>query len=183
MNRPQPSQPISITPYAPNLWHTLMELRRYQLAEEGIIVPTDEFSDQPQDVGRDEYEWDYHHIAEIYLRGAGGFWLAWCESDPAGHIGAQDLGGAIELRHMYVRAEYRRLGIGSALVQVLLDHCRTQPVKAVELWTAEDGLGRILYERMGFKAANGPGKEYSNLDYKTNFTPGDDEIRMRFDLM
>jgi GNAT superfamily N-acetyltransferase len=183
MNDRQPSQPILIMPYAPTLWHALMELRRYQLAEEGIIVPPEDIEDQPRNVGRDEYEWDFHHMDEIYLCGAGGFWLAWWENDLAGHIAAQDLGGVIELRHMYIRAEYRRRGIATCLVQTLLDHCKTQPVKAVELWTKMGGLGSRLYNRMGFKFTSGPGSEYSDLANKTNFFPGEGEIRMRFDLM
>jgi GNAT superfamily N-acetyltransferase len=177
------TQPISIQPYTPPLWHALMELRRYQLAEAGIIVPPEDMSDQPQNVGRDEYEWDYHHIAEIYLSGAGGFWLAWWEDDLAGHIAAQDLGGVIELRNMYVRAEYRRRGIAACLVQTLLDHCKTQPVNAIELWTARNGVGRKLYDRMGFKITSAPGVEFFDLYYRTNFVPGENEIRMRFDLI
>ena len=180
-NRPSP--PISITPYQLSDWHILWELRDFQLAESGIIVPPeDKFPAQPLDVGRDDYEWDYHHIAEIYLSDAGGFWLAWWENEPAGHIGAQDLGGVVELRRMYIRAEYRRRGIASRLVRALLDHCKTRSIAAVELWTREDGVGRKLYERIGFKTTDRPGKEFVNLNYRTNFTPGNDEIRMRFDL-
>ena len=183
MNDRQPAQPISIMPYAHTLWHSLMELRRYQLAEHGIMIPPEELSDQPQNVGREDYEWDYHHMAEIYLIGGGGFWLAWWEDDLAGHIGAQDLGGVIELRHMYVGADYRRRGIATCLVQTLLDHCKTQSIKAIELWTKMDGLGRRLYEQMGFKITSAPGAEFSNLSYKTNFIPGEDEIRMHLDLI
>ena len=183
MNVRFPTQPILIRPYTRSSWHALMELRRYQLAEAGIIVPLEDMEDQPHDVGRDEYEWDYHHMDEIYLCGAGGFWLAWWENDLAGHIAAQDLGGVIELRHMYVRAEYRRRGIATRLVETLLEHCKTQSARAVELWTAQDGIGRKLYEQMGFKVCRAPGPEFSDLDYRTNFVPGEDEIRMRFDLM
>jgi hypothetical protein len=41
-----------------------MELRRFQLAEAGIFVPLEDMEDQPHNVGRDEYEWDYHHNEE-----------------------------------------------------------------------------------------------------------------------
>jgi len=173
---------ISILPYAPNHWHTLWELRHHQLAEHGIIIPPEEIPDRPLNVSRDDFEWDYHHIAEVYLHGAGGFWLAWWENDPAGHIGGQDLGGVIELRRLYVHSAYRRRGIATCLVQALLDHCKTQSIKAVELWTAEDGLGRRLYEHMGFKITRAPGKEFSDLLRQTNFIPGKNQIRMRLDF-
>ena len=178
----QASQPISILPYDQNHWHTLWELKFHQLAEDGIIIPPEEIPVQPMNVGRDDPEWDFDHIAEIYLNRAGGFWLAWWENDPAGHIGGQDLGGVIELRRMYIRSAYRRRGIATCLVQTLLDHCKIQSIKAVELWTAEDGLGRRLYERMGFKITRAPGKEFSDLLRQTNFIPGKNQIRMRLDF-
>lgn len=182
MNAEPVSPIVSIEPFTwERGWHALWVLRHHQLTEEGIIGPLD-IPDQPEDVERDGYEWDYHHMAEIYLSGAGGFWLAWCGDDPAGHIGGQDLGGVLELRHMYVRAVYRRRGIATALVQALLDHCKTQSVKAVELWTGWDGEGRGLYERMGFRVTAGPGEEFYDLDYRLNRTPGEGEIRMRFDV-
>lgn len=174
--------PISILPYDRNHWRILWELRHHQLAEVGIIVSPEEIPDEPMNVGRDDYEWVLHHIDEVFLRGAGGFWLAWWEKNPAGHIGGQDFEGTIELRRMYVRAEYRRRGIATRLIQALLDHCKTQSIKAVELWTAENGLGRRLYEKMGFHITSAPGNEFSDLVYRTNFNPGKDQIRMRLDF-
>jgi hypothetical protein len=64
MNNRLPPQPILIKPYTRSLWHALMELRRFQLAEAGIFVPLEDMEDQPHNVGRDEYEWDYHHNEE-----------------------------------------------------------------------------------------------------------------------
>lgn len=182
MNGDRVSPPIGVIPYNRIHWRPLWELRFHQLAEHGIILSPEEIPDQPLDVSLDDPEWDYHHISEIYLSGAGGFWLSWWENDPAGHIGGQDLGGVIELRRMYVRSAYRQRGVGTCLVQALLDHCKTQSVKAVELWTAGDGLGRKLYERMGFTITSGPRREYSDRLYRTNYIPGEDEIRMRLDL-
>ena len=176
------SQPLAILPFAWNHWRALWELRHHQLAEIGIIIPPEEIPEQPQDVGRDDYEWDYHHIAEVYLHGAGGFWLAWWENIPVGHIAGQDFGGAIELRRMYVRAEYRRRGIGACLVRLLIDHCQLHSIRAVELWTGKDGLGQRLYKRMSFTITGRPGKEYPDLLLQTNYIPGKDEIRMRLDL-
>ena len=37
-------------------------------------------------------------VTEVYLRGAGSFWLAWYTECPVGHVGGQDVGGADEIR-------------------------------------------------------------------------------------
>ena len=122
------------------------------------------------------YEKDYHRIDQIYLAARGSFWIAWLDDLPVGHIGAEDKGDYVELRHMYVRAEYRRRGIGSLLVQALIRHCIEQEVGIVELWTADDGPGRFLYEKSGFRKVEIAGKE---LDGRTDDS---DQIRMRLAL-
>lgn len=169
-----------IRPFTWDDWRALWRLRLYQLAEAGIVVPDSAIPAAPEDVAPDDHEWDYHHIAEVYLSGKGGFWLAWADAVPIGHIAAQDLGAGIELRHMYVRLEYRRQGAGSQLVQALLEHCAVHGVRAIELWTATDGLGRKLYERQGFIAVGAPGPEFAAALECTRYTPGDDEVRMRW---
>jgi GNAT superfamily N-acetyltransferase len=163
-------------------WKALWDLRHYQLAEEGIIIPIENNPGPPQDTPRDANEWDYDHIREIYLVGAGGFWFAWLEGMPVGHIAGQDFGDGLELRHMYVRREYRRRGIGTSLVKTLLNHARSQSIKTVELWTAQNGDGQKLYESTGFRVVSQPGKEFFDLVYRSNYSPGKDEVRMRFDL-
>jgi predicted N-acetyltransferase YhbS len=83
---------------------------------------------------------------------------------------------------MYVRAEYRRRGVGIRLVRTLIEHCVNNGVKAIELWTGEDGPGRFLYEKMGFRVTEGPGKEFRDKEIPCVHSPSTDEIRMRLDL-
>jgi ribosomal protein S18 acetylase RimI-like enzyme len=83
---------------------------------------------------------------------------------------------------MYVRAEYRRRGVGTCLVGALIEHCVTHGVMAIELWTAKDGPGRLLYEKSGFRQTGGPGNEFRNKEVPCPYSPSDDEIRMRLDL-
>jgi GNAT superfamily N-acetyltransferase len=183
MNETQSILPLTVTPFKwvpGDHWRGLWELRHYQLVEAGIFIPLEENPAPPHNAGRDEYEWDYDHIDEIYLHGAGGFWLAWWEGCPVGHVAGQDLGRIVELRHMYVRSEYRKRGIGACLVQVLLDQCKVHGVEIVRLWTASDGPGRRLYEHMGFQVISWPGEEeMAELIERTNYTPGEDELRMQ----
>ncbi len=119
---------------------------------------------------------------EVYLYGLGSFWLAWYHDLPIGYVGGQDVGGAIELRRMYVIAAYRRRGAGTALVRALIAHCRTHGVPVAELWTAKSGPGRRLYRALGFRETTGPGGEFEAVSALTRYTPGNDEIRMRLEV-
>ena len=173
---------VSIKPFESELWIPLWQLRFAQLAEHGILLDPKEIPAGPAHTGQDGYEWDLHHIAEVYLSGAGGFWLAWRDDVPVGYVGAQDLGGVVELRRMYVKADYRRRGIGTRLVQALIRHCRSEGVRAIELWTAENGPGHLLYGKLGFRVADMPGPGFENVDAATGRSQRADEIRMRLAL-
>jgi GNAT superfamily N-acetyltransferase len=54
------------------------------------------------------------------------------------------------LAHMYVRAEARRRGVGSALLRAALDATRDEGLVRLRLHATDDG--RALYERFGFQA-------------------------------
>lgn len=174
--------PVIIKPFAWEDWRSLWEIRHARLAEHGIVPGPETIPAGPQPVGRDDHEWDYHELSSVYLQGAGGFWLAWHGGDPIGHIGAQDLGQVIELRRMYVRPDHRRRGVGSLLVQALLDDCAAHGASAIELWTSVDDLGRRLYEKHGFRVVERLEGDLESLIARTGSTPGDDEVRMRREL-
>jgi GNAT superfamily N-acetyltransferase len=164
--------PVSIKPFEWEDWLALWQLRAAQLAEAGIAL-----GDPPAEPELDSpFETDYHRLGEVYLRGAGNFWLAWSGERPIGHVGAQAMGDGIELRRMYVWAEERRRGVGALLVATLVEHARCQDVKAIELWTSPEGPGRFLYAFAGFQVVAAPGPEFSGVP------PSTDEIRMRLEL-
>ncbi|MEZ4618432.1 MAG: hypothetical protein R2867_23360 [Caldilineaceae bacterium] len=98
----------TITQYTPTQWKPLWQLRFAHLAEQGIIVPEDAIPTVPGLPAHDTYERDLNRIDEVYLSGAGGFWLAWQRDAPVGYVGGQDLGGVMELRRMYVKAPISR---------------------------------------------------------------------------
>ena len=157
-------------------------VRVSQLAEHGILLDPEEIPKEPRPDLDDEYEWDFHHIGQVYMHGSGCFWLAWRSGRPVGYVGGQDVGGTIELRRLYVTASHRRLGVGVRLVRTLIDHARARAVPAIELWTAADGPGRRLYETLGFRETTGLGAEYAETTSRTRYVPSPDEIRMRLDL-
>ena len=182
------AEPIAVKRFEWAHWAALWQLVGAHLAELGIVLDPEELissipPQKPDQVVRGEYEWDLHYIGVIYMRGAGGFWLAWEGDTPVGHVGAQDLGATgVELRRMYVRAEYRRRGIGTRLVQALIEHCAANGAHAIELWTERGGLGHRLYAKLGFRQTDLPGPEYGRVEAETGYRPGADEIRMRLDL-
>jgi len=170
--RPNPAPSCHIRRFAWPDWPALWQLRREQLAEDGIVI------DSPLPAAPDldsPYEPDYHRIESVYLAGRGGFWIAWLGDHPVGHVGGEDRGQHIELRRMYVGANHRRRGIGRQLVQALIDHCSAEGVPAVELWTAPDGPGRLLYETLGFFRIAAPHGERDGEE-------DDPEMRMRLDV-
>jgi GNAT superfamily N-acetyltransferase len=158
-------------------WVPLNQLFIAQLAEHGITLDPDDIPQEPEDTDPDSPEWDLDHIDQVYLRGAGGFWLAWCGDTPAGRVGAQDLGGVVELRRMHVVSAYRRRGIGTCLVQAMIDHCAAGGVRAIELWTAKEGPGRFLYGKLGFRPVDEKGPGFEDAMDRP------DEMRMRLDLV
>ncbi|MEE4193747.1 MAG: GNAT family N-acetyltransferase [Anaerolineae bacterium] len=132
--------PLTILYYEDAFWADLWKIRTTELAEDGIVIEEEGIPEKNPDQPRNGYEWDYHHIDEIYLSGKGGFWIAWWNGEPVGHVSGQDLGEVVELRDMYIIEIYRRRGIGSALVQALMDHVRAQGVTAIELRTMAKGV-------------------------------------------
>ena len=172
--------PILIKPFEWEDWNAMWRLREYHLAEDGKII--DALPDQPdltisyEDIDRSDLEVDFDRIDQAYLKGRGNFWIAWMDDQPVGHIGAQDKGDYIELRRMYVRIEYRRRGIGVLLVQALIKHCLENKAGIIELWTAEQGPGRFLYEKHGFHKVEIGGEEHDGT------TDDNSQIRMRLVL-
>jgi GNAT superfamily N-acetyltransferase len=177
------AQPVvAIVPFTWDEWSALWAVRRLQLVEEGVPGSAVIIPERPQPGEEGVYEWDFHNIDQVYLRGAGHFWIARYAERPVGYVGGQDLGGAVELRRMYVNASYRRRGIGTALVQALIERSRAHAIPAIELWTEPDGPGRQLYQTLGFRVTDGLGAEFADVIRLTRETPGDEAIRMRLDL-
>ena len=171
---------ILVRPFEWKDWEAMWQLRGWQLAESGIFVdgpiPPPDFDLVYDETNPDVHEMDLERIDEAYLKARGNFWIAWLEDQPVGFVGAQDKSDYVELRQMYVRQEFRRLGIGSLLVTALIEHCRGQKVGLVKLWTAKGGPGRYLYARLGFRQVELEGDELNHSFAARG------EIRMQYTL-
>jgi GNAT superfamily N-acetyltransferase len=153
---------VLILPFRWEDWEALRQLRDHQLQELGISPdPNPNQSDLSS-----PYEQDYHRLDQVYQKDNGNFWIARLGKFPVGHIGAQDMETHIELRRMYVRKEYRRLGVGTQLVQTLIDHCCANNVNVIELWTDAQGPGRFLYEKLGICEVENNEAENRTVSYQ-----------------
>jgi ribosomal-protein-alanine N-acetyltransferase len=71
----------------------------------------------------------------------------------AGYIVARETAGELHINNVAVRAEYRRRGIGAALLSHVLDEARRRKAKAAFLEVrSANHAAQALYEKSGFKA-------------------------------
>ena len=103
------------------------------------------FPDEPWEVGAIE---QIMRIPGFFGR------IGWAEDDPAGFALALDLGGVCELVSLGVLADWRRAGIGSALLDSVCCEARRRGAAEVVLEVATDNhAARALYEAHGFTFA------------------------------
>lgn len=82
-------------------------------------------------------------------------WIAEVDGAFAGCIGVVGLPeGEAQLRWFLVEEQFRRQGIGSRLVQAVVDFCRERDCTRIILWTlSELADARRVYGRFGFQLA------------------------------
>ncbi|HEX9782967.1 MAG TPA: GNAT family N-acetyltransferase, partial [Opitutaceae bacterium] len=92
------------------------------------------------------------HIEQL-LREAVAFFVVRHDGMPAGCGGVKVFGTAYgEIKRMYVRPQFRGLGLGKLMLHHLADHVRQQGVTLLRLETGiyqPEAIG--LYERCGFQ--------------------------------
>jgi len=66
-------------------------------------------------------------------------------------LDASDYANACEMKRLYVRSQFRGLGVGRQLVETILDHARQAGFECVLLDTLDDmEAARALYDDLGF---------------------------------
>lgn len=96
---------------------------------------------------------DIAALPEPFTAPQGALLVAWQDDEPLGCVGLSALEPSIgEVKRMYVRPAARRLGVGAALLEALLDQARHIGYLHVRLDTAPELTPAIaLYERFGFR--------------------------------
>ena len=80
------------------------------------------------------------------------YWLVAVEVDMvAGYIGSQSVMGESDMMNVAVAPEYRRRGVGEALVSALADALKAQGNESLALEVRASNMPAIaLYEKLGF---------------------------------
>ena len=104
------------------------------------------------------------------------YWLvAEVDSIVAGYIGSQTVLDASDMMNLAVSPDYRRQGIGQALVNALVEHLQQSKVIALLLEVrVSNGPAIALYESLGFEQVGRRPKYYHN--------PREDALILRKEL-
>lgn len=101
------------------------------------------------------------------------FYVAFSGGRVVGYIGAHNILGEVYITNVAVSKDFRRQGIGNALIIHLLNICANEDAEFVTLEVRESNLGAIaLYEKTGF----------NNVGSRRNFyeNPREDAILMTY---
>ena len=80
------------------------------------------------------------------------FYVAFSDGKIAGYIGSHNILGEVYITNVAVFPEYRRSGVGKALVKFLIDSVKAENAEFVTLEVRKSNLNAIsLYEKCGFK--------------------------------
>ena len=95
--------------------------------------------------------WDAATLERI-LTLAGGFgYLAWQEDSPVGFMLARDLAGEVEVLSVGVLPQWRRRGVGRALIDAVVAKAERDGLGSIVLEVAtENTAARALYAAFGF---------------------------------
>lgn len=105
------------------------------------------------------------------------YWLvAEIDGVVAGYVGSQTVLDAADMMNLAVSPDYRRRGIGQALVNALVEHLQQNKVIALLLEVRVSNAPAIaLYESLGFEQVGRRPKYYHN--------PREDALIMRKELV
>ena len=95
--------------------------------------------------------WDAGALERILALSGGFGYLAWQADSPTAFILARDLGGEVEILSLGVLPEWRRQGVGRALLQSMIDEAGRRRTGSIVLEVAtENETARLLYAALGF---------------------------------
>lgn len=100
-----------------------------------------------------DFEKELADLPGVYAGGAGRLLLATVDGDPAGCAGLRKLeGGICEMKRLYVRPQFRGLGLGRKLAERIVTEARNIGYGKVRLDTIVGKMDRAihLYRQLGF---------------------------------
>lgn len=127
------------------------------------------------DLGFQHFDQELANLPGGYARPGGCLLMAEFRDLPAGCVGVRAFSGSIcEMKRLYVRPDFRGMGLGRQLAARAVDEARAMGYTAMRLDTIDSmAAARGLYASLGFKGIpayrHNPikGVEYLELDLKT----------------
>lgn len=110
----------------------------------------------PVDLSFQHFEQELGALPGDYAAPRGTLLLAWVDGQVAGCCGLRPLDtvdepNACEMKRLYVRPAFRRLGLGRQLAEAIMDSARLAGYAAILLDTLDEmEAARTLYEDLGF---------------------------------
>jgi ribosomal protein S18 acetylase RimI-like enzyme len=104
------------------------------------------------DLGFQDFQTELNNLGSIYGAPDGAILLAHAQDKPAGCVALRRFGGdACEMKRLYVRPEFRRLGIGRELSVMIISLAREAGYTRMLLDTLDTMTEAItLYKSLGF---------------------------------
>ena len=98
-----------------------------------------------------DFEEEVDNLPDRYKQPEGAILLAGYEEQPAGCVALGGLSDSIcEMKRLFIRPEYRRKGIGTALCETLMEQAKKTGYTYMRLATALE-VPQALYSSLGFK--------------------------------
>ena len=160
-----------IRPYQNGEERYVADLHKKLYAKEYSWGPN--FTDYAMEIALDFAKKDKCDREELFIADAEGQpvgCIMLCETDDP------DIG---QLRLFAVEKDYRRFGIGSALIRTFMEKARSSGYKKIILWTASPLTAAIRhYKRLGFQIVD----SVENNDWSTEGIPVE-EIKMEMNMI
>lgn len=99
------------------------------------------------------HPWSEQSILGELLKEGSVFFMAFCQGEPVGYVGLSSVLDEGYMGNLAVKAQFRRTGVGKALMKALIKECENMKLSFVTLEVRESNLPAVrLYESLGFKA-------------------------------
>ena len=109
--------------------------------------------------------WEAGALARILALSGGFGWVVWEEEEPAGFILVRDLGNECEVLSLGVTPQWRRRGLGQALLQQAIEEAMQRELPSIVLEVAVDNEpAGDLYAAAGFVAVGRRARYYRRPD-------------------